>query len=86
MDSNRGTGTRAAAFSPSAPSPELSGAYVLVPHPDTTTLCNRLKSHHLIADARLGHIRFAPDILTTREELTRAAAIIASALASGATA
>lgn len=61
-------------------SPEDSGAYVLIPHADTSTFCSRLRSHHVIADARLGHARFAPDILTTRDELTRAAAIIAECL------
>lgn len=66
--------------------PDHSGAYLLIPHQDTTTFCNRLKSQSLNADARLGHTRFAPDILTTREELTGAAAIIASAFAPGATA
>jgi kynureninase len=61
-------------------SPQHSGAYVLIPHADAGTFCNRLKSHNVIADARLGHARFAPDILTTRDELTRATAIIAECL------
>ena len=66
--------------------PEHSGAYLLLPHRDTTAFCDRLKARSVIADARLGHARFAPDVLTTREELTRAAAIIADTFASGATA
>lgn len=59
--------------------PGRSGAYLLISHADATGFCDRLKSRGVIADARLGHARFAPDILTTRDELERAAEIIAEA-------
>lgn len=65
------------------PDPEHSGAYLLLSHRDTTAFCDRLKARSVIADARLGHARFAPDVLTTRDELARAAAIIADTFASG---
>jgi kynureninase len=61
--------------------PDHSGAYLLLPHPDTTAFCDRLKARSVIADARLGHARFAPDILTTRDELAHAATIIAASFA-----
>jgi kynureninase len=56
------------------------GAYLLVPHHDTSTFITRLKSRGVIADARLGHVRLCPDILTTQDEMTRAAAIIAEVI------
>ncbi|HEX8877113.1 MAG TPA: aminotransferase class V-fold PLP-dependent enzyme [Phycisphaerales bacterium] len=67
-------------------SPAQSGAYLLVSHADATGFCDRLKARGVIADARLGHARFAPDMLTTRDELARAAEIIAETFAPGATA
>lgn len=66
--------------------PEHSGAYLLLPHRNASAFCDRLKARSVIADARLGHARFAPDILTTRDELTAAAAVIAESFASDATA
>jgi kynureninase len=56
------------------------GAYLLVPHHDTSTFVSRLKSRGVIADARLGHVRLCPDILTTQDEMTRAATIIAEVI------
>lgn len=57
---------------------DSSGAYLLVPDADATNLCERLKSRGVIADARLGHVRLAPDILTTHAEIVRAGEIIAA--------
>lgn len=56
---------------------ERHGAFLRVPTRDTGAFVARLKDRGLNADARLGHVRFCPDILTTRDELGRAASIIA---------
>lgn len=56
------------------------GAYLLVPHPEARALVQHMKSRGVIADARLGHVRLCPDILTTREEMRRASSLIAQAM------
>lgn len=54
------------------------GAFLLVRHADAPGLAERLKARGLNTDARSGHIRLCPDVLNTREELARAASILAS--------
>lgn len=53
------------------------GAFLLVPSRDAFALSAALKRAGLSTDARGSHVRLCPDILNTREELTRAADIIA---------
>ena len=57
------------------------GAFLLVPSPDANTIISRLKAASVNADTRLGFVRICPDVLTTREEMTRAAELIARAMA-----
>ncbi len=52
------------------------GAFLLVPHADAPGFAAKLKSRGLNTDARSGHVRLCPDLLNTREELTRSASII----------
>ena len=56
------------------------GAFLLLPHPDAAAWCATLRSRGLIADARGPHIRLCPDILTSAEEMERAAEIVADSL------
>ncbi|MGP1271879.1 MAG: aminotransferase class V-fold PLP-dependent enzyme [Phycisphaerales bacterium] len=58
------------------------GAFLLVPAAEPGTTAAALAQRGIITDGRLdprgrGHVRFCPDLLTTREELERAAPIIA---------
>ncbi len=55
--------------------PEQSGAFLLVPHRDAPGACDALKREGVNVDARLGHLRFCPDILTSDDEMMRAAEI-----------
>lgn len=57
---------------------EPHGAFLLVPSPDAPALSRSLKAAGLNTDARGPHVRLCPDILNTRDELTRAASIVAS--------
>lgn len=57
-----------------------AGAFLRIPHADAPALVRRLKAAGVSADARLGHVRLCPDILNTRDELERAAHIVARAL------
>lgn len=63
---------------------EPRGAFLLVPSADARGDVERLKRSGVNADARGGHVRLCPDILNTREELVRAASIIAGILSGGA--
>ena len=56
------------------------GAYLLIPHSDASGFCETLAAQGVVADSRSGHVRFCPDVLNTRDELTRAAAIISGAM------
>lgn len=58
------------------------GAYLLVPHEDAHNLSDRLREAGVNTDARLGAVRLCPDVLNTREELARAAKVLARVLAS----
>ncbi len=62
---------------PVAGADESHGAFLRVPSRDTGAFVSRLKDRGVNADARLGHVRFCPDVLTTRAEMQRAVAIIA---------
>jgi kynureninase len=57
------------------------GAYVLVPAGDHNAAVSALKARGVNSDARLGHVRLCPDILNTRDEMARAAEIVAGVLA-----
>lgn len=61
-------------------SPEQSGAFLLIPRADAHAVCDALKQAGVNVDARLGHLRLCPDVVTTREEMERAGAIIARVL------
>lgn len=68
---------------------EPRGAFLLVPHPDAPAVCRRLRTLGVAADARAcpsgwtRHIRLCPDVLTTDEEIARAAGIVARAFDEG---
>lgn len=59
---------------------ESRGAFVLVPHADADGVTRVLKSKGLNTDARLGHVRLCPDLLTTSQELELAAEIVGSSI------
>lgn len=59
---------------------EPRGAFLLVPQIDAPGLAGRLKERGLNTDARSGSVRLCPDMLNTREEMARAAAIVAECL------
>lgn len=61
-------------------SPEQSGAFLLIPRADAHPACDALKQAGVNVDARLGHLRLCPDVVTTRAEMERAGAIIARVL------
>jgi kynureninase len=56
------------------------GAFALLPYPDASRLSQRLLQRGLNTDARGGCVRFGPDLLTTTEELQRAATIVRTTL------
>lgn len=60
--------------------PRMHGAYLLLPARDAAALVKSLKQRGVNTDARLGHVRLCPDILNTREEMARAAEIIAACM------
>lgn len=60
--------------------PQPHGAFLLLPCPDAPEMVNRLKQWRVNTDARLGHVRLCPDILTTRDEMSRAAEIVRSCM------
>jgi kynureninase len=62
--------------------PEQSGAFLLLPRADAHAACDALKQAGVNVDARLGHLRLCPDVVTTREEMERAGGIIARVLSS----
>lgn len=57
---------------------EPHGAFLLVPSPDAPAFSRSLKAAGLNTDARGSCVRLCPDILNTRDELTRAASLVAS--------
>ncbi len=58
------------------------GAFLLIPSDNAPGLCSKLASEsQLDADARGGHVRLCPDVLTTRAEMDEAAQRIARAMA-----
>ncbi len=61
---------------------EPRGAFLLVPTDDPGEFGGQLRERGVVTDGRLdprgkGHVRFCPDILNTRDEMSRAAEIIA---------
>lgn len=56
------------------------GAFLLLPCTDTRAVLATLKQRGVNADARMGFVRVCPDVLTTREEMSRGAAIIADVM------
>ncbi|CAA9892655.1 Aminotransferase (fragment) [Candidatus Methylobacter favarea] len=53
------------------------GAFIALPNPQAQLIAERLEKTGVICDAREELLRFCPDILTTREELTIAVAKLA---------
>ncbi|MBS0191879.1 MAG: aminotransferase class V-fold PLP-dependent enzyme [Planctomycetes bacterium] len=60
--------------------PETSGAFLLVPHNDAPGACDALKREGVNVDARLGHLRLCPDVVTSSGEMRRASEIIGRVL------
>lgn len=61
---------------------EQFGAFTLVPMADAHEVSNTLRAHGVNTDARGGCIRFGPDVLTTLDELERAAQITSAVIRS----
>lgn len=59
------------------------GAFVVVRHPGAAQLAAALGNAGIDADARGGWLRLCPDVLTTEEEMVRAAEALAAALGAG---
>lgn len=53
------------------------GAFVIVPHPEAPELSRRLQARGVNTDARGRSLRLSPDLLNTREELRKAATLLA---------
>ncbi len=65
---------------------EPRGAFLLVPTADPGEFGSLLRERGVVTDGRLdprgkGHVRFCPDVLNTRDEMSRAAEIVARAWA-----
>jgi kynureninase len=61
---------------------EDRGAFVVVDHPRAVEITEALKAQDIVTDARGHHLRLCPDILTTDDEIERAASAV-GALAAG---
>lgn len=61
---------------------EPRGAFLLIASEDADGACRRLREGGVNSDARLGHVRLCPDLLTTRDEMERAAAVVGERLGS----
>lgn len=57
------------------PDPCRFGAFSLLHHPDASEVSRKLKRHGVNTDARGDFVRFGPDLLTTDDELQKAARI-----------
>jgi len=57
------------------------GAFVVVRRDDAARLAERIKSAGIDADARGSFLRLCPDVLTTSDEIVRAAEALARAAA-----
>lgn len=55
---------------------EEHGAFVTITRPDANSLCERLKTRGVKADARGEHLRLCPDLLNSEAELRRASAVL----------
>ncbi|HXH61476.1 MAG TPA: aminotransferase class V-fold PLP-dependent enzyme [Fimbriimonadaceae bacterium] len=60
--------------------PTRFGGFTLFPHPDAAALWKRLSSNGVNVDARLGFVRFGPDVLNTKAEFEKAARTVKSQL------
>lgn len=60
--------------------PEAFGNFALMPHVDAAGLWKRLSKNGVNVDARLGFVRFGPDLLNTEDEFERAAKTVESCL------
>jgi kynureninase len=56
------------------------GAFVVIEHERANEIANALRCQGIIVDARRRYLRFCPDVLTTDDELVRAAEIAAPLL------
>lgn len=63
--------------------PEAWGAYALLPVADAAGFADALRERGVNTDARGGCVRFGPDVLTTDEEIDRAAAVTGELLGVG---
>jgi len=61
--------------------PSAFGGYALMPCADADDVRDSLKRNGVNSDARLGMIRFGPDVLTTVDEIERASHIVAKTVA-----
>jgi len=59
---------------------ESHGAFVTLVRPDATELAHRLSEQGVKVDARSSYLRICPDVLNSRAELERAAALVKSAI------
>ena len=55
---------------------ESHGAFITIVHPDATRLAQQLAEQQVKVDARGSHLRICPDVLNSRAELERAAALV----------
>jgi kynureninase len=58
--------------------PESHGGFALMPHKYATGLWKSLTENGVNVDARLGFVRFGPDLLNTDEDFDRAASVVKS--------
>ncbi len=66
-------------IAPQSKNQSSRGAFLLMPRNDAQQFCARLLLSGVNADSRQGFVRFCPDILTSMEAMTQAAALIARA-------
>jgi hypothetical protein len=58
--------------------PDSYGGFTLLPHKHATGLWKSLAEKGVNVDARLGFVRFGPDLLNTEGDFERAASIVKS--------
>ena len=59
---------------------EDHGAFVVATHPRAVEIAQSLRDRGIVVDARGSYLRFCPDVLTTEDELVRAAELAAPLL------
>jgi kynureninase len=60
--------------------PDDWGGFSLIPNAGATELCERLRTHNVVTDARRDFVRFGPDLLTTHDEIEQAATALRAEL------